>query len=230
MSHGNATDLTGEKFGRLTAIKPTKERKNGSVMWLCECECGNKTKVTSGRLSSGDTKSCGCYRPKTYKKENLVGKRFGRLKVVKKETRRVNKAIMWSCVCDCGNRVIVAGISLRGGSTRSCGCLKKEKSSESFGKIRDKGIKRLREQEVEGTSLYAISPDKKKRNDNTSGVTGVYYVKRTKSWTASIQLSGKSIYLGYFKDKQDAINARKEAEEEYFKPILEKYKEENLNE
>lgn len=38
---------------------------------------------------------------------------------------------------------------------------------------------------------------------------------------------GKQFYLGHFTTKQDAINARKAAEEKYFKPILEKYKEDS---
>ena len=54
-------DLTGKKFGRLTVIKylgsDTKWRES---QWLCSCECGNVTVVTSRRLNKGITKSCGC--------------------------------------------------------------------------------------------------------------------------------------------------------------------------
>ena len=50
---------------------------------------------------------------------------------------------------------------------------------------------------------------------NTSGVTGVGWYKPSGKWKAQIQNSGKGIYLGYFRDKQDAIAARKEAEIEY---------------
>ncbi|MDB1728771.1 AP2 domain-containing protein [Enterococcus avium] len=65
--------------------------------------------------------------------------------------------------------------------------------------------------------------------NNRSGITGVSYKKRDKVWEANINFQGKRIYLGQFKNKQDAINARKAAEEKYFKPILEKYENKKEN-
>ena len=53
-------DLTNQKFGKLTAIKPTEKRLNGQVIWLCQCECGNEVEVRSYNLVSGATCSCGC--------------------------------------------------------------------------------------------------------------------------------------------------------------------------
>lgn len=52
-------DLTGQKFGKLTAIKYDHER-NGKIYWLCECECGNTHIVMDSNLTSGKIKSCGC--------------------------------------------------------------------------------------------------------------------------------------------------------------------------
>lgn len=51
--------------------------------------------------------------------------------------------------------------------------------------------------------------------DNTSGTTGVYWNKRDKKWVAHIQIDGKSIYLGRFSSKSDAVEARKQAEIKY---------------
>lgn len=56
----NAKDLTGQKFGFLTVIKDSGERKNHNIVWLCQCECGNTTKVLTTNLKSGSTLSCGC--------------------------------------------------------------------------------------------------------------------------------------------------------------------------
>lgn len=57
-------DLTGKRFGRLVAISyTTRKTKNGTeVLWRCRCDCGNEVTVTLGKLVSGHTKSCGCYR------------------------------------------------------------------------------------------------------------------------------------------------------------------------
>lgn len=51
---------------------------------------------------------------------------------------------------------------------------------------------------------------------NTSGVKGVYWHKRKQKWQANIQINGRLIYLGIFNSKNDAIKARKQAEEKYF--------------
>ncbi len=56
-------DLTGQKFGRLTAIEPTKRRDcKGSVYWKCRCDCGGEAEVTEDSLKTGNTVSCGCRR------------------------------------------------------------------------------------------------------------------------------------------------------------------------
>ena len=55
-------DLTGQRFGRLTAIEYLGSVNNGKSRWRCECDCGNTTIVEITHLRSGATKSCGCYR------------------------------------------------------------------------------------------------------------------------------------------------------------------------
>ena len=53
-------DLRGQTFGLLTVIDYTDERTSeGSVIWLCQCECGNIKKIGSNSLKQG-TMSCGC--------------------------------------------------------------------------------------------------------------------------------------------------------------------------
>ena len=54
-----ALDLTGQRFGRLTAIEKVG-KQGGHIMWLCQCECGNTTIVQGTVLKNGRTKSCGC--------------------------------------------------------------------------------------------------------------------------------------------------------------------------
>lgn len=53
-------------------------------------------------------------------------------------------------------------------------------------------------------------------NTNSSGVTGVGYRKSSDTWRARITVNKKSIYLGDFKNFEDAVNVRKQAEEKYF--------------
>lgn len=54
-----ALDLTGQKFGALTAVSKAPSR-SGKTYWLCRCECGNEKEVQTGHLTSGAIQSCGC--------------------------------------------------------------------------------------------------------------------------------------------------------------------------
>jgi hypothetical protein len=61
------------------------------------------------------------------KQTELLGKVFGRLTVIgTTPDRSASGNIVWSCQCECGNSVLVPGVYLRNGNTRSCGCLRKE--------------------------------------------------------------------------------------------------------
>lgn len=51
--------------------------------------------------------------------------------------------------------------------------------------------------------------------NNTSGVIGVYWRKREQKWLAQIKVDQISIHLGYFYSKEDAVSARKAAEDKY---------------
>lgn len=67
-------DLAGRKFGKLTVIERSGS-KHGHMIWLCQCECGNQTKVYRGELTKGKTKSCGCSQGK--KPQSAFGRRRG---------------------------------------------------------------------------------------------------------------------------------------------------------
>lgn len=55
------TDITGQRFGRLIAVKPTKQRHgSGSIVWECTCDCGNTAFYTVNQLRFGNVRSCGC--------------------------------------------------------------------------------------------------------------------------------------------------------------------------
>ncbi len=52
-------DLTGQRFGKLTALAPA-ENIGGRTAWLCQCDCGAQRVVKTYHLRSGHTTSCGC--------------------------------------------------------------------------------------------------------------------------------------------------------------------------
>lgn len=77
---------------------------------------------------------------------DITGERFGRLTVLSHcGNRKIGRAgneyatrVLWLCRCDCGNLAVVMGQNLRGGLTRSCGCLRTETSRENGRRRRGK--------------------------------------------------------------------------------------------
>ena len=112
-------DISGQRFGKLTAIKPVGKAKNGSVKWLCKCDCGNTSVVIGYKLREGNTQSCGCGQ---HEKFDLVGKKIGMLTVLERVENNKHQKAVYKCKCDCGNvKNIVAG-DLKSGRVVSCGC------------------------------------------------------------------------------------------------------------
>lgn len=68
-----ANDLSGREFSLLTVKEPCgREKSSGSVIWLCQCECGNFVKRRGSRLIQGYYKSCGCH---TTRQRDAVAKK-----------------------------------------------------------------------------------------------------------------------------------------------------------
>lgn len=126
-------ELTGQVFGNLTVLG-NAGRKNGYVLWCCQCTCGNETNVTSINLLRGVTTSCGCKRKGVIR--NIAGQRFGKLVAIEPTDKRSGNSVVWKCKCDCGNEAQVSSNHLTGGVTRSCGCEKKPKSSNEKGSVK----------------------------------------------------------------------------------------------
>src|SRR3990167_1575173 len=57
----------------------------------------------------------------------MIGRRFGRLIVVKEAGRTKRRQRLWKCRCRCGKMVVAATGTLNSGHTRSCGCLRKDR-------------------------------------------------------------------------------------------------------
>ena len=54
-------DITGQRFGRLTAVCSTNKRDaKGFVIWHCRCDCGNEIDVSYNNLMYCGQQSCGC--------------------------------------------------------------------------------------------------------------------------------------------------------------------------
>lgn len=208
----------GQQFNYWTLV--AEAPKKGNVRyWHCRCICGTEKTIRQSSLTTGNSKSCGC--KATPKKANdLTGKRYGRLTVIKKLDHKIDDRIAWRCKCDCGNYTDVKGVYLTTGETKSCGCLKHDQDEVNLRNMYDANY-------VDDVNVSLLKS--KLRSDNKSGIKGVYYSKSKKSWNAYIGYGGKRKYLGSFKSKSAAIKARKQAEEKYHKPYLEEFNMKKVN-
>lgn len=57
---GKKLELAGQESGLLVVIRECGRDKNGAVLWLCKCECGNECVVSGSCLKNQRTQSCGC--------------------------------------------------------------------------------------------------------------------------------------------------------------------------
>lgn len=188
-------NLINNSFGNLTVIGKTNNRREGMIIWKCKCSCGRSVFATSKQLKRGYVKDCGYH-----DLDKLIGRNFGELSVT---GFSFDKKYIY-CNCSCGKKAIVEKQNLLNGHTRSCGHLKNLDYSE-----RVDGIK----VSMLTTKLYKT---------NTSGYTGVSKRNNGK-WVAYITLDYKRYFLGEYNYIEQAINARKNAEEKLYSPLLRKY-------
>lgn len=216
---GRVKDLTGQKIEMLTILFRKRETVNGRprTFYYCKCDCGNEKWIRADRITAGQ-KSCGCLIEKTqFKAKDLTNKKFGRLTVLNSlEKRDTNGCLFWNCKCECGNYAEVSEYLLVNSGVRSCGCLKKEVLIESGKKL---GTLHVKNKIIEDTNIQVISRTTPKSN-NTSGITGVSWDSSRNKWVAQIRFKNNCYNLGRYENKEDAIKARKDAEEKFHKKFL----------
>lgn len=65
-------DISGQKFGRLTAIRYVGQSKGKQTMWECKCDCGKTIIAQHQNIKNGHTSSCGCYNSEVTAKRNYT--------------------------------------------------------------------------------------------------------------------------------------------------------------
>ncbi len=157
-------DLTGQKFGRLTAKEIVACIPGKGNIWRCECECGGTKDVPASYLRNGHTQSCGCMKAVNDVRLNITGQRWGRLVAIRQVGYTEPKSTgqrqaLWLWQCDCGNQKEIPATQVKHGGTRSCGC----KANEH--------ITALRKQDITGKRfgmLVAVRPTDQR--DSNGGI------------------------------------------------------------
>lgn len=124
----NKSDLTGQKFGKWSVLKKDESQKGKGTHYVCQCECGTIRSISPYTLIKGFSKSCGC--GKHVPKNDLTGRKFGKLTVIGVDEEKRGRGIQWICKCECGNLKSYRTNLLIRGNVISCGCETRKMSSE----------------------------------------------------------------------------------------------------
>lgn len=149
------------------------------------------------------------------------GQKFGHWKVLSaKIVRTKSGGLAALCQCICGTTRYVLVESLFSGRSKSCGCRRAENMNQSQLEGRNKGrniMNQLHEKGLAGRYL-----DKQVNRNSKTGHTGVCWREKEHKYYAYIMVDRKQISLGLHDKLADAVNARKAAEERYFRSKQEK--------
>lgn len=216
-------NLIGNTFGRLTVLERDKERKGGTY-WKCICTCGQERSVLAYSLTSGATLSCGCYnrevikikgKNKKYNEYNIDGNTVsivcssGDIILVDLDDLHKFEQYYWSKNkigyaqardCDTGKGILMHRLIM---NTKD--------RSEIVDHINHNTLDNRK------VNLRVCSQSKNMANQllskrNTSGHKGVSWNKEKNKWEARITFKRNKMFIGYFDNLDEAVEARREAE------------------
>lgn len=134
---------------------------------------------------------------------DLTGCIFGRLTVLR-QTENIGDRTAWVCRCECGSECVVKTKDLRSGKRTTCGNHRPGLESLHY---------------IDGTCVEMIR-SKTVRSNNKSGVSGVFFDKKSGKWRAEITFQGKRRCLGRFAEFSKAVAARSAAEKQIYNEYI----------
>ncbi len=220
---GRASDLTGQRFGKLVAVRPTRERNgNNSVIWECLCDCGKNVKLGANRLLHEKKEDCGCsFVPSQADPNKLVSPKIAKHGMYSTPTYRSWSKLLsrtrykeyeeWHGDVDVCDR----WDPLKGGSFENfLEDMGERPEGASINRIN--GSKLYSKETCEWATLSVQSFDQRRKKTNTSGRTGVSWDKARNKWQVRINKDNKIITLGRYDDFELACLVREEAELKYY--------------
>lgn len=233
-NRGRAKDITNMTFGYLTAIRPTGTKNRRDIVWLCQCKCGKIIELPATRLLIGNTLSCGCLHKEHFQRTNKYIDNTSLRQSLKEEinsetavsgyTGVTPKRGKWQayinykgkryslgCYFDINDAVKARARAKELVIEDAIGLLNFYEEIHKLDPVipsRDtEHTSELRNTEIKTNETHDFVA---KRVDNTSGHTGVSYIKG--HWEARICHKGFRYILGVCDTFEAAVAKRKQAE------------------
>ena len=147
----NDSDFIGKKFGEFTVLKFAYTNKKNVKKYTCVCSCGKIIDVNVYNLKNGKSTNCGCKRKEKNKKKlqkDIIGKKFGKLTVIRENGKTAYNKILYRCKCDCGGTCDVIAQNLLSGHTSSCGCIRSKNNVILEEAVNELGYDSIREYQI----------------------------------------------------------------------------------
>lgn len=205
--------MIGDKYGRWTIIGDVFKDDKNIKYCMCRCECGTVKRVNWYQLQKGTTTSCGCYNRELSRKicqrrnfrENRYETDGGVTKVYDArgnffliDTEDIEKIKPYYFMATkryavtCGKNTVLAHRIIT-----SC----------PDGMVVDHINGNKLDNRKDNLRVCSHLENCWNRSNNIS----VCYIKERNKWRATIQVNGLSKHVGYYKTKEDAIEAKKKA-------------------
>jgi hypothetical protein len=221
-------DLTGMEFGHLLVLNMTDKRtKNGKIIWNCLCRaCNKEVEVNGDKLKYGNKTHCGCL--------GVKNKGFGK-------PSKLNKYIAYNdyvvgIATNTGNEFYIdiddynkikkySWYENEDGYLMSRINYKLVRLHRFIMNVKDSKmlVDHINHDTLDNRKINLRIVTRSQNNmnkglssNNDSGIAGVRWDENRMKWTAYITINYNRMYLGYFNNFEDAVKARKEAEEKYF--------------
>lgn len=129
-------EFVGKQFNKLVILDifSGKDIGKGGYQAKCQCCCGKMRIISIYELLKNNVQSCGCFNKELRiikTKEKYFSNKIGKLKIIKYH-KTINNALIWECLCDCGNITYAKTSSLIGRNpTQSCGCLARQNTKNA---------------------------------------------------------------------------------------------------
>lgn len=216
---GNFIDLTNMVFGKLTVLERVEDyispKGRHDARWKCMCSCDehNIIIVRGSSLRNGHTKSCGhCKNHWEFDGDIAIGYTFeGEVFKISIEDYNKCKDICWYSN---GNGYI------RGNYNGKDILLHRyilgiHNNDFSYYKNvvdhKNRNPKDNRKENLKICSTKENNSNKSIYSNSKSGVKGIYWNKKLHKWSVEIKIKDRRVYLGLFKNKEEAIKAQEEA-------------------
>lgn len=200
-------DMTGQKYGRLTAVGLDRI-ENSHTFWKFCCDCGKSVVIDGWSVRSGKIKSCGCYNADRIKKQ----RKFNEYEIIDGYVKvKLNDENYMLCDIEDWERFnghywYISDNGYAVCETMKTGALRFHKLvTGTTAEIiidhinRNKLDNRKQNLRIADKKVNSINRDL--QSNNTTGHAGVHFNKKSGKWNARVKVKGKVIWLGHISNK-----------------------------